>query len=219
MKDSTKCWFNETIVPQEMLKGAKGEIQGWTRLEDTDHGKVIGKFLDNIKKQGLAKSAKFKLRLIDIGCGAAEVSRVFKKKIDSYIGVDLPHIIEKVAKQLNPKEEYFQLNINSAKELKFITKNDTILLNSLLSEVEDPLDELSKILKQKPQFIIIHRQDFTEEPTHLEVYKSYGGYETTNSFINFDSFIELVEYWGYVIKEECKSMSGNSGSIVLARKK
>ena len=187
------AWYNNSILPTEMAKGAKAEILGWKTLENTLHFKV----LDALIKKSNGES------MLDIGCGAAEVGRVYPKL--KYAGADLPHIIEGVAREVNPDNTYFTFDAHNSENLDFIRDYDIILMNSFISEILNPLEFLEKVFQNSQKNIIIHRQDFNNEKTFLENYNSYGGLVATNTNINYEDFIALCKKFKFTIEENKNS--------------
>lgn len=205
MSNKKNCWYDEEVVPQEMLRGAKAQISGWKKLEETSHYLVLKSLIEKTDSK----------TILDLGCGAGEVGRVFNKL--EYTGADLPHIIEKVSKVMNPQLKYisFEANDNS---FKFIENFDIVLMNSLLSELENPIDILPKIFKNISKYCIIHRQDLTELDTYIQNYSSYGGKEATNSFINSEEFKNITNSYNLDIIDVVDSKSGESKSILLKKR-
>lgn len=200
----SNCWYNEDIVPGEMIRGAKAEIEGWCVLEETPHFIVLKELLEITGSKSI----------VDIGCGAAELSRVFPDF--QYVGVDLPHIIDKVSKKMHPNNQYIYCDAIDS-DFAFIKNKGTVVMNSFLSELEKPLVILENILSNADRYIIIHRQELTEKESYLEEYKSYGGMKTTRSFINRQEFTTLLNKYGYREVVLKSSNSVTSLSILLER--
>jgi hypothetical protein len=197
-------WYDDKIVPEEMIKGAKGEIPGFTILEESSHFSILKSLID------MCESSE---TLLDLGCGSAEVSRVFSKF--DYFGADLPNIIDLVSKKMHPRNKYisFDAYVN---DFKFIEDYDIILMNSFLSEVQNSEEILNKVLKFAKKYVIIHRQDITKESTKNEEYRSYGGTKATNSFINRDSIDRLCNLYNFNI-EKIICIYGTKHSIIFKK--
>lgn len=206
VNNKNNAWYDSSIVPREMIRGAKAEIPGWRTLENTTH--FIA--LDNLVKNSGGKS------IIDIGCGAAEAGRIYENM--KYAGADLPHIIEQVAKKVNPDKTYITFDANDSEDFDFIKEYDIVLMNGFLSEITNPLEFLEKILQNAKKCIIIHRQDFNNEKTFLENYTSYGGKPATNSNINYKELVALVEKYNFEIAENISSNLVNKRSVLIRKK-
>ena len=75
MNNLDSAWFNEDVLPSDMVKGATGE-KGWSKLEDAEHFKVLNQFISNLTIN----------KMVDIGCGAGELGRVLSNI--NYTGFD-----------------------------------------------------------------------------------------------------------------------------------
>ena len=83
-----KKWEENKDIIRQMISGSNGTLWG-NRLEQTGHYPVLKECLDIVGQSGL---------LIDLGCGAGDVSRVWR---GDYLGIDFDWVIEKVAKVCN----------------------------------------------------------------------------------------------------------------------
>lgn len=179
------AWYDKSIVPFEMVKGAKAEIPGWKKLEYTDHFKVLDELIKSIDVKSI----------VDMGCGAAEIGRLYDSL--EYLGVDLPHVIENVAKVVNPNLEYLEFDANES-SFDFLENYDLVLMNGFLSEMPDPIEILESVLSNSLNYVIIHRQDFTDSlDTFIQTYNSYGGIKATNSVINLEEFKIICHKHGF----------------------
>tara|TARA_R110000796_G_C14360847_1_gene412775 strand:+ start:27 stop:644 length:618 start_codon:yes stop_codon:yes gene_type:complete len=171
----TTAWFDKTVLPNSMVN-AKFKC-----LEESEHFDVLKACFDVVRESKT---------LLDLGCGAAEVSRVFNNF--DYTGADLPHIIDGVSKTKNPNVRYIKFDIEKD-SLHFLNGKDVILMNSLISEIPNWYRALTKVLVNAEKYIILHRQTVTEEKSTLVEYNTYGGLLTTNSIINQEELIRLFE--------------------------
>lgn len=188
------AWYNLDLIPGEMVKGAKAELQGFKKLEESDHFVILDKLIKNVNP----------LSICDMGCGAGEISRVYNDL--NYLGLDLPHIIERVAMVVNPGKKYMGFDANTQKDLAFLNQYQLLVMNGFLSELPDPLELIAGVLSQYKGSVIIHRQDLTDSTSFLEEYLSYGGLKTTNSQIQNIKLKDTCEKNGYEI-----SLVENSG--------
>lgn len=153
--------------------------------------------------------------LVDIGCGAGELGRVHKNK--KYLGLDLQNIIENVAKVKNSNLNYICFNACDEQIPNEVNKYDVIVMNSFLSELIDPISFLKKLFLIKNKYIIIHRQNFTNKTTYIEKYSSYAGLISTNSYINNNEFIKLIETFNYKILQKIQSGIEEKESVLLIK--
>lgn len=198
------AWYDKDIVPSEMVKGAKAEIPGWKKLEYTDHFKVLDESIKSIDVKSI----------VDIGCGAAEIGRLYDSL--EYLGVDLHHVIEGVAKVVNPNLEYLQFDANES-SFDFLENYDLVLMNGFLSEMPDPIEILESVLSNSLNYVIIHRQDFTDSlDTFIRTYNSYGGIQATNSVINLEEFKIICHKYGFCITIKDSNLGGKK-TILLQK--
>lgn len=178
MENNNTAWFNEDILPIEMIKGATGE-KGWARLEHTEHFNVLNSFIKDLNI----------LKMADIGCGAGELGRVLANL--DYTGFDLPHIIEKVSKVVNPNLNYHYFDADNFDYTKLKDFN-LIVCNSFISELNNPIEVLSKLLDNTTEYLLIHRQYFTSE-TNFSEYNTYGNLITVRTHIGTNDFNGLLK--------------------------
>ena len=203
-KEIKSAWYNKDILCSEMIRGALG-LNGWARLEHSGHFK----YLDTLVQKIHIKT------LLDLGCGAAELGRVYQNKYE-YTGFDLEHIIENVAKTVNPQLKYGYFYAYNS-DFSFLKNNDLIVCNSFLSEMDTPVEILIKILNNIDRYFIIHRQIFSNEPTNTVKYGTYGNLETSRSIINFKDFENITKEFNLIYKIDMPEDLGSS--ILLERKK
>lgn len=199
MKKNETAWYNENELPKDMVERAIGKTK-WLSLENSDHFNPLNTLIIESNPKKIA----------DIGCGAGELGRVYNN-ID-YVGFDLPHIVDNVAKKVNPnlKYNYFDAYDYDYRKLR---EFDLIICNSFISELTKPIEVLRKILKNTENYLIIHRQYFTNEKTVLSSYNTYGGLSTTRSHINKQDFNGLLTNHKII-----KDLVGPWGTTLLIKK-
>jgi hypothetical protein len=165
-------WENNSKIIEQMIKGSTGELWG-NKLEQTDHYKILKTMLEIVgNNDGI---------LVDIGCGAGDVSRSWN---GSYIGIDLDWIISGVAKKCNPNNEYISLDVVKD-EVKLSGPVKCVLMNAFLEMFPDPLSIIKKICCSiDADWIIIHRQKLGNI-THSTTNKSYANVDICCSMISF----------------------------------
>lgn len=144
--------------------------------------------------------------LLDIGCGSAMVSYFCKDF--NYYGCDLPHIIHGCAIRNQPSYFYRSCDIIED-ELAWIKRFDVILLNAIIDVMYNGPGILRRVLTHANKYVIVHRQEVTENgKTHSSINPSYSS-KTYHSVINRKDFEELVDSMGFDIVHESKLNFGN----------
>ena len=173
------AWYNNDILPQEMIKAAKGITWGF-KLENAPHFPVL---------QEAILACRDSETIIDIGCGAGEVGRVFNQF--KYTGIDLNHIVENVAKKQNKDLTYLSFDAYES-SFEFCKEYDIVLCNSFLSEIEFPTKILNKILTNAKKYVVIHRQKYTNEEQVFEAF-TYGGLRSPQYSISTIEFNKIIK--------------------------
>lgn len=196
-------WYNKDILPEQMVLGALGVLDGWSRLENTDHYPLLKHLINAANAETLC----------DLGCGAGELGRLFNLT-HNYIGYDLSHIIEKVAINLNPSLNYIKFDINTF-NYSDLLKYDLIVCNAFLTEMPNPEHILKNILQNTNKNLIIHRQDFSDE-TNVVNAITYGNLQSIKSIIGWKCFYSLLDDNNLHIKEK-HNTSSNSHSLLITK--
>jgi hypothetical protein len=172
------AWYDQRVLPEQMVRGALG-LNGWPRLENSDHFSVL---------DDLVNMSSFS-RIGDLGCGAGEIGRVYSKY--QYTGYDLPHIIEKVSRVVNPTLNYVSFDAYDF-DYSIIQKHDMIICNSFISELKEPLRVMQNILNNVSKYLLLHRQQFSNS-TKFQDYSTYGDLITPRSFIGVGEFNNMLK--------------------------
>ena len=184
-KNLLTAWHNPEIT-SDMVKGARCELEGWKKLEEAEHFPALEALLkivpSNLKKLG------------DIGCGAGEFFRVFPDY--EYTGFDLPHVIENVAMEVNPTANYEKIDINQV-DFGIFSNYDIILCNSFISELPNGDDILNLLFIARPKYILLHRQEITDDTIHCENYKTYGNLTTPKCVLSNQFFNKAISLYGF----------------------
>ena len=195
------AWFNKSTLPHAMINS------GFRPLSQSDHFKALNSCFEMISGEE---------SLLDLGCGIAEVGSTFTEY--SYTGADLPHIIDQAARERNPDLDFVYFDADES-SYEFINKYDIILMNSFISEIPNWYKTLSHVLVNAKRYIIIHRQEITDEPTFLQNYKTYANLTTTKTVINYSDLILLFQRSGYEVELEIDSFPHkNQQKTFLLRK-
>ena len=179
------AWYNPEIS-SDMIEGALANKPGWSRLEETEHFKVLKTLLGMVPRN--------LTELADIGCGAGEISRVFPSY--NYTGFDLPHIIENVAFKVNPNSNYKKIDVQEV-DFEIFSPYDIILCNSFISELKNGEEVLGSLFKLAPDYIILHRQEMTKTETHSKDYETYGNLTTLKCILAEDSIKKFLDLYGF----------------------
>lgn len=180
-KNSKTNWFNEDVVPEQMVLGARAELPGWHKLERTEHLKTFWQLLELVTAN----------TVVDLGCGSGELGRLLTKRGFSYVGYDLPHIIDKVAKEVNPQLTYGVFDATES-DFTFIKEFDLVVANGFFCEITEPGNVLAKILTNLKNALIIHRQRFVRSPSEWLVTSIYGGLPSISYLWNINELRQQV---------------------------
>jgi SAM-dependent methyltransferase len=192
--DITTCWYDTEECPQHMILGAQGKL--WPVLEKSSHFPMLKTLLEEIPEECTT--------LLDIGCGAADLSRLINGLF--YVGADLEHIIETVARKVHPHGNYISFDVyGDPKDCTFVGDYDVVVMNAFIDVLQYPLIGLKNILTNAKNYVILHRQEFDSDGmTRIERNSSYGNGTTYQSIINEQEFDVLLQELNFkVIKEVC----------------
>jgi hypothetical protein len=179
---------NNDSLALDMINGALCKKPGWKKLEEVSHFKYLNELI-------LTTGVK---TICDLGCGAGELGRVYKDY--QYEGYDLPHIIEKVSKVVNPLLRYHAFDANNY-AYNLLQPYELLVCNSFVSELTNPLGILRQILNNTSKFLILHRQKIGAK-TGLEKYVTYANLTTHCSILGVaDLNCVLKETGTQVVKE------------------
>ena len=197
----SSCWHQN--IYQDMINGALGKQ--WPPLERSAHWPVLKQALElSLKTLGNNDNCL----LLDLGCGAAALQdQDIVKENSAYIGADLGHIIDNVAKSLYPNGTYFKIDIECEDISDRLKQFDIIVMNAVIDALDKPVELIKKILyaMESGAILLLHRQKITSKDTYIKKNPSYGGSWTYCSNINRDKFNQAVNDCGCsVVKEyEC----------------
>ena len=88
----------------------------------------------------------------------------------------------------NLKYNCFNADTFDYSELK---KYNLIVCNSFISELNNPIEILNKLIENTNEYLLIHRQFFSDE-TNFSEYNTYGNLVTIRTHIGFNEFMELL---------------------------
>lgn len=199
------AWYDNDVLPQEMLKGARCEIPGWSRLEHSAHFRSLRQLMNKIPNGS---------KVLELGCGAAEFGRVFKRL--EYTGADLPHIVEGVSKVMHPEFSFIPFDAYES-DMSFVKEFDVVVMNAFLSELENPIEFLRKLFIAETNTVVIHRQSLSET-SRLEVWDTYGGLKSTNSFLGKKELDDFLLETGYFIDISIPSGTADQVSLIIRKK-
>lgn len=204
-EDKSTCWYSDDCSA-EMNRFYD---QYKKSNEEAPHFKVLKELIKDIPKG---------VSVMDLGCGTAIASEYFTDQ--KYFGSDLPHIVQGCATRNYPQYKYFYINMVES-DLKWISDYDVVLVNGVIDIMEFPLFTLEKLLASCKQWLIIHRQEITENgATHLKRNPSYNS-TTYHSIISRHDFNEILKKHGFEIINELTLGFGNwenGGHSFLLRK-
>lgn len=185
--DKTTCWYNSEICPNQMVLGATGKL--FPKLEHSDHFSVLQRLIDKYLFHSSIRT------VFDLGCGSGDVGRLFGASL-FYSGGDLPHIIENVAKVVNPTGRFQYVDVIND-DLSFLKSFDLVLMNAFIDVMQHPLEVLQKVLKSCQNFVLIHRQSLSiKHSTHVVKHPSYGSF-SYQSIIAEEDFRSICDSEGF----------------------
>lgn len=203
-------WVTNKNIANEMLRGAKAQIPGFKKLEESDHFKTLNSLF--LEASGDVDS------VMDLGCGAAEFGRIYG--FFDYTGVDLPHVIDKAAKKKNPNLKYIEFNAYED-DYRFLQSADLILMNAFISELSKADVILEQVLKVATKYVIIHRQKIEHFEKENVKYREYAGYlnERYTCAILSENFLQsIVERHDFEIVKRQYSSTPEEFSLLLKKK-
>jgi SAM-dependent methyltransferase len=194
------AWHNEDTLPSSMLNTR------FKSLSESNHFSSLNRCIE------LAGGSS----LIDIGCGAGEVRNTFSQY--QYTGADLPHIIENVLLKKNPGTNFIEFDANET-DFSFLRDFDVVLMNGFLSEVPEWFMILNKVLANSNRNVIIHRQEVTQNESHIGKYQTYGNLVTEKTIINYNELMNLFKFNGFSVIVETNSFDyQDNNKTFLVRK-
>lgn len=205
MTQNNICW-KENYCIEEMNRFYDNHVKGH---EPNAH------FLNVVDMLKLCGEGK----LLDIGTGTAAISE-YVKPFEFY-GCDLPNILIGCSIRNYPQYFYKSCDIEE-NNLAWMAKFDVLLLNGMIDVMEEGLYIIRRILTHAKKYVIIHRQEITEQGQTKSVLNgSYGG-QTFHSIINRQDFNNLLEEMNFEIVKEIKLTFANwenGGSSFLLKNK
>ena len=179
MNTNTAWTSNDDNLAIDMINGALCKKPGWKKLEESSHFKYLNELI-------LMTGIK---TICDIGCGAGELGRVYKDY--NYEGYDLPHIIEKVSKVVNPHLNYHNFDGNNF-NYNLFTKYDLLVCNGFISELNNSLEIIQNLLENTSKYLIIHRQKIGKK-TEIIKYKTYADLLTSHTIIGIEDLNKILQ--------------------------
>lgn len=158
-------------------------------------------------------------KLLDMGVGTGITSE-FCGDFE-YMGCDLQHVLNGCAMRNYP--QYFYRVCDAENDnLAWIKEFDVVVGNGFFDIMEEGLYIIRRVLTHAKNYVLIHRQEITEEgETHSMLNGSYGG-KTYHSVINRQDFMKLLDEMDFKIVDEKKLNFGNwenGGASFLLKKK
>jgi len=204
--DKTTCWYQPSCIDKmnEFYDATKNN------QEVKEHLKVFVELLALTDDDGG--------ELLDLGCGTAMLSEYISDHV--YVGADLPPILSGCSMRNYPQYRYQACDICND-DLSWINKYKITVLNGVIDVMEHPLEVLGAMLNHAAKYVIIHRQEITEQgETKIVKNGSYGG-ETFHCIINRAEFNALLDECNFSIVKELPLAFGNwenGGSSFLLRR-
>lgn len=179
----------------------------WPALESSVHFPALKELINESKTKG---------KLLDIGCGSAELQNTSVVKNFYYYGLDIPDVIDNVAIQLNKKGKYIKKDLLKDFDIGILGTFDLIVMNAFLDIMPNPLEILDRVLYFSRCSVIVHRQKTGNNKTSISKEPAYND-NTFSSYINIEDFDECIKRNNYVIKKEISSNLIEYKSYLLER--
>lgn len=203
------------------IRWSKGSVDGMNSFYDThikDH--EITKHMEPFTRLLNCIDAENDHRLLDIGCGTAMLSGWTPGF--EYYGADLPHIIAGCSIRNKPNHFYRGCDL-VGDDISWMKTFDVITASGVIDIMEHPMYVLDKILKNTKKYLLIHRQEISEQrPTHAD--PNGPGYDTTawHSVINRKDLDDLLAFHKFrKIEVPCTFANWENGgsSFLLIKEK
>lgn len=206
--DKSTCW-NQSDVVYEMNRFFDQHIKDH---KITEHLKPFTDLLN------LIDPAEYPL-LLDLGCGSGILVPFCKDFV--YNGADLPHIVAGCALRNYPNNFYRACDIVES-DITWIQYYDVVVINGVIDIMQAPLYVLDKILKSTKKYLILHRQEISEQKeTSIRKGPGYGAF-AWHSTINRNDFEKIIANNGFeVVAETSPNFADweNGGASFLLQKK
>ena len=207
--DKTTCWYDSTCC-ESILDFA-------TNMSML--GVAYPSVLESLFSLIVAENDQ-EMTLLDIGCGSSSLQsfEIVKNNFE-YCGVDLPWIINDVARRVYPDSRYIEKDLTDLEELDFIRGYEVIVMNAFIDVMQYPIEMLTKVLSYADKYVLIHRQRITNAKTYIEESSSFGG-KTFRTVINNEEFEDIINKSAFeIIRKELdrKKKTTNIYSYLLRR--
>lgn len=203
------CWYDPALV-ESMNRFYDIEIKGHD-LTNHSHLPAFIKLINQAKDAGN--------KLIDLGTGTAMITEFCKDFI--FHGADLPFIISGCAMRNYPNYLYRALDILSD-DIAWINNYDVVVANGFIDVMPDALNVFKKILQHAKTYLLLHRQEITENGVTSQVIKDSYCSKTYHSIINRADFMQLLDEMQFEVVDEEACPFGNwenGGSSFLLRRR
>lgn len=213
--DKNTCWDSEAVIEEMNAFFDKHRYNP----ETSQHFTTFKKLLNEVPLTYLGTRPT----LLDIGCGTGLIQDHIEAPW-TYIGCDQEAIVTGCLFRNYPKTKGFPINVFSGERMPItINLYRLCVINGVLDISQFPMEFLKKLLYAIRDYLIIHRQEITEEGQTRSIQKpSYGGY-TYHSIINRNDFNQLLSDMDFEIVREEKLDCGfpweNGGSSFLLKRK
>ena len=208
-----ECWTN-IYSYSLMIKTLKTPDE----LRQLDHAKVLIQLIEEVRS-----NFQFDITVIDIGCGTAQFRPFFNK--DKYFGLDHESVIDNVTLKCFPDfnpSNLIKSSIHFTSNLIYLGMFDLVLMNAFIDVMSSPIEMFENILKNCTNYVIIHRQEISEDKnTQVSIERSYG-MQTYHSIINKKDFDQVIKKCNFEIitskKLNFSNWENGGSSFILKRK-
>jgi len=142
-------------------------------------------------------------RFLDFGCGVGHYSELIARRYPGrfrYVGCDFSPAMVEAARAEWPGRE-FVVNDLFANTLD-LGEFDLVLAGALIDITEDYERALDVLLGSAARFVLLHRQQLTAGPSHVEVVPGYAGQTTYRSYLNRGDLERIAKAHGRAVLNE-----------------
>jgi Methyltransferase domain len=156
-------------------------------------------------------------RLLDFGCGVGHYSELLATSFPGrflYTGCDYSESMIAIAAERWPAREFV---VNDLFDNKLdLGAYDVVVAGALVDVIEDWEAALDLLLRSGTQYVILHRQQVSEETSRVEIVGGYSGQLTYRTYVRRAELLATAERNGYKLENELE-VDGEVRTFVFRR--